>query len=162
MTMAGEFRSCWGRFWAGGDVFTPLVTGDADLSGDATAQEAGAGAAGEVGGGETPESGGDLHASDTAAFCRDCGGDFNVTGLAAKQYGLAPALTLQANSVATIMLCLGCLLAGFIVDRVGASKTFIIGSILLACSSGLFYHRRAHIRNTYSCSMGWWGYVWVW
>ena len=57
-----------------------------------------------------------------------------------KQYGLAPALTLQANSVATIMLCLGCLLAGFIVDRVGASKTFIIGSILLACSSGLFYH----------------------
>ena len=57
-----------------------------------------------------------------------------------KQYGLAPALTLQANSVATIMLCLGCLLAGFIVDRVGASKTFIVGSILLACSSGLFYH----------------------
>ncbi|EPJ5579086.1 MFS transporter [Citrobacter farmeri] len=57
-----------------------------------------------------------------------------------KQYGLAPALTLQANSVATIMLCLGGLLAGLIVDRVGASKTFIIGSILLACSSGLFYH----------------------
>lgn len=57
-----------------------------------------------------------------------------------KQYGLAPALTLQANSVATIMLCVGCLLAGFIVDRVGASKTFIVGSLLLACSSGVFYH----------------------
>lgn len=57
-----------------------------------------------------------------------------------KQYGYAPALTLQANSVATVMLCVGCLLAGLIVDRVGASKTFIVGSILLACSSGFFYH----------------------
>ncbi|EMX9180639.1 MFS transporter [Citrobacter sedlakii] len=57
-----------------------------------------------------------------------------------KQYGLAPALTLQANSVATIMLCVGCLLSGYLVDRVGASKTFIVGSVLLACSSGLFYH----------------------
>ncbi|MDA8490062.1 MFS transporter [Kluyvera sp. Awk 3] len=57
-----------------------------------------------------------------------------------KQYGYAPALTLQANSVATVMLCVGCLLAGLIVDRVGASKTFIVGSILLACSSWFFYH----------------------
>ena len=57
-----------------------------------------------------------------------------------KQYGFAPALTLQANSVATVMLCVGCLLAGLIVDRVGASKTFIVGSILLACSSWFFYH----------------------
>ena len=57
-----------------------------------------------------------------------------------KQYGFAPALTLQANSVATIMLCVGCLLAGFIVDRVGASKTFTVGSLLLACSSWFFYH----------------------
>ena len=57
-----------------------------------------------------------------------------------KQYGFVLALTLQANSVATIMLCVGCLLAGFIVDRVGASKTFIVGSLLLACSSWFFYH----------------------
>ncbi|MTH45044.1 MFS transporter [Intestinirhabdus alba] len=57
-----------------------------------------------------------------------------------KQYGFAPALTLQANSVATVMLCLGCLLAGLAVDRVGASKTFIVGSLLLAGSSWAFYH----------------------
>jgi len=57
-----------------------------------------------------------------------------------KQYGLAPALTLQANSVATIMLCIGCLLAGLAADRFGASRTFIVGSILLACTSGLFYY----------------------
>lgn len=58
-----------------------------------------------------------------------------------KQYGFAPALTLQANSIATIMLCFGCLIAGLVVDRIGASRTFIIGSILLACSSWLFYHQ---------------------
>lgn len=56
-----------------------------------------------------------------------------------KQYGLAPALTLQANSVSTIMLCIGCLLAGLAADRFGASRTFIVGSIVLACTSGLFY-----------------------
>ena len=57
-----------------------------------------------------------------------------------KQYGFAPALTLQANSIATIMLCFGCLAAGLLVDKFGASRIFIIGSILLACSSWFFYH----------------------
>ncbi|POP41367.1 MFS transporter [Superficieibacter electus] len=57
-----------------------------------------------------------------------------------KQYGFAPALTLQANSIATVMLCFGCLIAGLAVDRFGASKTFIIGSAMLACSGWMFYH----------------------
>ena len=57
-----------------------------------------------------------------------------------KQYGFAPALTLQANSIATIMLCFGCLMAGLAVDRFGPGKTFIIGSIMLACSGWMFYH----------------------
>jgi hypothetical protein len=34
-----------------------------------------------------------------------------------KHYGFAPAITLQANSIATIMLCIGCLLAGLAADR---------------------------------------------
>ncbi len=38
------------------------------------------------------------------------------------------------------MLCIGCLLAGLAADRFGASKTFIVGSLLLACSSWIFYH----------------------
>ena len=38
-----------------------------------------------------------------------------------KHYGFAPAITLQANSIATIMLCIGCLLAGLAADRFGAS-----------------------------------------
>ncbi len=60
-----------------------------------------------------------------------------------KQLGLAPALTLQANSIAIIMLCIGCIVAGLVVDRIGASKTFIIGSVLLAVCSWLFYHLTA-------------------
>ncbi|MEX7656114.1 MFS transporter, partial [Pseudomonas aeruginosa] len=52
-----------------------------------------------------------------------------------KQYGFAPAVTLQANSIATIMLCFGCLIAGLVVDRIGSSLTFIIGSLLLAGAS---------------------------
>ena len=57
-----------------------------------------------------------------------------------KQYGFAPALTLQGNSIATVMLCIGCLLAGLAADRFGASKTLIIGCLLLAGCTGLFYH----------------------
>ncbi|EOW6743921.1 MFS transporter [Cronobacter dublinensis] len=57
-----------------------------------------------------------------------------------KQYGFAPAVTLKANSIATIMLCVGCLLAGLAVDRFGASRTFVVGSVLLAASSWAFYH----------------------
>jgi Arabinose efflux permease len=57
-----------------------------------------------------------------------------------KHYGFAPALTLQANSIATIMLCVGCLLAGLAVDKFGASRTFTVGSLLLAASSWAFYH----------------------
>ncbi|EOC1309724.1 MFS transporter [Cronobacter dublinensis] len=57
-----------------------------------------------------------------------------------KQYGFAPAVTLKANSIATIMLCVGCLLAGLAADRFGASRTFVVGSVLLAASSWAFYH----------------------
>ncbi|MBJ3813511.1 MHS family MFS transporter [Shimwellia pseudoproteus] len=57
-----------------------------------------------------------------------------------KQYGFAPALTLQANCIATLMLCVGCLLAGLAIDRMGAGATFIAGSLLLAVASSAFYH----------------------
>ena len=56
-----------------------------------------------------------------------------------KQFGIAPALSLQANSIATIMLIAGCITAGLAADRFGASKTFIVGSLLLAGCSWLFY-----------------------
>lgn len=56
-----------------------------------------------------------------------------------KQFGIAPTLTLQANSIAIIMLIVGCISAGLAADRLGASKTLIVGSPLLAGCSWLFY-----------------------
>lgn len=56
------------------------------------------------------------------------------------QLNIAPALTLKANSIAIIMLGIGCVLYGLAIDRFGASKTFIVGSILLGICSWLFYH----------------------
>ncbi len=56
-----------------------------------------------------------------------------------KQFAIAPALTLQANSIATIMLIAGCIVAGLSADRFGASKTLVVGSVLLAGCSWLFY-----------------------
>lgn len=56
-----------------------------------------------------------------------------------KQFGIAPMLTLQANSIATIMLIAGCISAGLAADRIGASKTLIVGSLLLAGCSWQFY-----------------------
>ncbi|MEQ4530027.1 MAG: MFS transporter [Mixta sp.] len=56
-----------------------------------------------------------------------------------KQYALPAALTLQANSLATIMLLLGCIIAGLSVDRLGAAKTLTGGSLLLALCSWIFF-----------------------
>lgn len=56
------------------------------------------------------------------------------------QLKIAPALTLKANSIAIVMLCIGCLLYGLAADRFGASKTFIVGSVFFGICSWMFYH----------------------
>ncbi|MDN6633350.1 MAG: MFS transporter, partial [Enterobacterales bacterium] len=43
-----------------------------------------------------------------------------------KQFGISPALALQANCLATIALTVGCVIAGRLIDRFGASKPFIV------------------------------------
>ncbi|KJV25862.1 MFS transporter [Pantoea sp. SM3] len=58
-----------------------------------------------------------------------------------KQHGIPAALSLQANSVATVMLLIGCVIAGWVVDRFGAARTLIGGSILLAIFSWNFFHQ---------------------
>ncbi|WP_240023179.1 MFS transporter [Serratia marcescens] len=69
-----------------------------------------------------------------------------------KQFGIAPALTLQANSIATIMLIAGCIVAGLSADRFGASKTLVVGSVLLAGCSWLFYQTvGAHPEMLFAC-----------
>ncbi|MFS2222930.1 MFS transporter [Pantoea sp. B65] len=57
-----------------------------------------------------------------------------------KQHGIAAAITLQANSLATVMLMIGCVLAGLLVDRFGAAKILALGSLLLAICSWGFFH----------------------
>lgn len=57
-----------------------------------------------------------------------------------KLHGLPAALTLQANSVATVMLIFGCIIAGALVDRIGAGVTLIVGSVLMAATSYTFFH----------------------
>ncbi|WP_437614381.1 MFS transporter [Erwinia sp. V71] len=57
-----------------------------------------------------------------------------------KQHGIAAATALQANSLATVMLIIGCILAGLLVDRIGAAKALIIGSLLMAAGSWSFFH----------------------
>ncbi|MCY1447854.1 MFS transporter, metabolite:H+ symporter (MHS) family protein [compost metagenome] len=54
-------------------------------------------------------------------------------------YGFDAATSLKANSLAIVFLTCGCILAGRIVDRIGAGRTFIIGSLLLGVMSWTFY-----------------------
>ncbi len=56
-----------------------------------------------------------------------------------KAHGIPASLALQANCLATITLMIGCVAVGVIVDRVGAGKTFIFGSLLLAAGCAFFY-----------------------
>ncbi|KZE32690.1 MFS transporter [Crenobacter luteus] len=56
-----------------------------------------------------------------------------------KQFAIAPALSLKANSVAIVCLTVGCVVAGLAIDRLGAGRTFVFGSLLLAASSYAFY-----------------------
>ncbi|MBB3305812.1 MULTISPECIES: MFS transporter [unclassified Enterobacter] len=58
-----------------------------------------------------------------------------------KQHGIPAALSLQANSFATIMLLLGCVIAGWLVDRFGAARSLVVGSLLLAIGSWNFFHQ---------------------
>ncbi|MFJ5160551.1 MFS transporter [Pantoea sp. NPDC088449] len=71
-----------------------------------------------------------------------------------KQHGISAALSLQANSVATIMLLLGCIIAGWLVDRFGAARTLVVGSILLAIASWNFFHQ---LGNTPEMLFVWYG-----
>jgi len=56
-----------------------------------------------------------------------------------KQFGLDATTTLQANSLATVALTAGCIVAGRIIDKVGSGITFIGGCLLLGLSSHHFY-----------------------
>lgn len=56
-----------------------------------------------------------------------------------KLFGVSAADALTANSLATMMLTLGCILSGWIIDRVGTGPFFAIGSLFVGGMAGWFY-----------------------
>jgi predicted MFS family arabinose efflux permease len=56
-----------------------------------------------------------------------------------KLHGIAPALALRANSLATLCLCLGAVGAGLAVDRFGAGRALGVGSLMLTVTTYLLY-----------------------
>jgi MFS family permease len=59
--------------------------------------------------------------------------------LVQKLYGIAPAQALEANSVATLSLTVGCVVFGLLADRFGAGWMLGIGTLgLLAATYGLY------------------------
>jgi MFS family permease len=56
-----------------------------------------------------------------------------------KVYGFDALSALKANSLATLTLSAGCIIAGLTIDRIGAGRFFIFGSVFLAAVSYLFY-----------------------
>lgn len=63
--------------------------------------------------------------------------------LVQKLYGISPAVALQANSIATLFLSAGCVAFGVLADRFGAGRVLAAGSVLLGCTSWLFYRQMA-------------------
>jgi MFS family permease len=56
------------------------------------------------------------------------------------RYGIAPALSLQANSVAIFFLAIGCVLSGTLCDRFGGGRVLAAGSIVMGAATFAFYN----------------------
>ena len=59
--------------------------------------------------------------------------------LVQKLYAIPAAVALQANSIATLFLSLGCVTFGALADRFGAGRVLASGCVLLGATSMLFY-----------------------
>lgn len=63
--------------------------------------------------------------------------------LVQKLYGISPGTALQANSIATLLLSIGCVTFGALADRYGAGRVLIAGCVMLGMTSALFYQQMA-------------------
>jgi MFS family permease len=62
-----------------------------------------------------------------------------LPNLAQKSFGMSPDAAFFGNSLAAFALGLGCLAYGWLVDRIGAPRALLIGSLaLVACTYALF------------------------
>ncbi|MFA5825274.1 MAG: MFS transporter [Gallionellaceae bacterium] len=60
-----------------------------------------------------------------------------------KLYAIPAATALQASSIATVFLSIGCILFGAAADRFGAGRVLMAGCIMLGLTSALFYQQVA-------------------
>lgn len=60
-----------------------------------------------------------------------------------KLYAIPAAVALQANSLATLFLSLGCVVFGALADRFGAGRVLMLGCAMLGATSALFYQQMA-------------------
>lgn len=63
--------------------------------------------------------------------------------LVQKLYGISAAVALQANSLATLTLSIGCVVFGALADRFGAGRVMMVGCALLGLTSMWFYQQMA-------------------
>ncbi|MBU0622060.1 MAG: MFS transporter [Gammaproteobacteria bacterium] len=63
--------------------------------------------------------------------------------LVQKLYAIPAATALQANSIATLFLSIGCIVFGALSDRFGAGRVLAAGCVGLGTTSWLFYSRMA-------------------
>ncbi|MDD2684823.1 MAG: MFS transporter [Gallionella sp.] len=63
--------------------------------------------------------------------------------LVQKLYAIPAATALQANSIATLFLSIGCVLFGALADRFGAGRVLAAGCVMLGVTSMLFYQQMA-------------------
>ena len=61
--------------------------------------------------------------------------------LVQKLFAIPAAVALQANSIATLFLSLGCVVFGALADRYGAGRVMMIGCAMLGVTSVLFYQQ---------------------
>ena len=61
--------------------------------------------------------------------------------LVQKLYAIPAAVALQANSIATLLLSLGCVVFGALADRYGAGRVLVAGCAMLGITSVLFYQQ---------------------
>ena len=73
-----------------------------------------------------------------------------------KLYAIPATAALQANSIATLFLSLGCIVFGVLADRFGAGRVLIAGCVMLGYSAMLFYSEMAtapqYINELYALS----------
>lgn len=60
-----------------------------------------------------------------------------------KLYAIPAAVALQASSIATVALSIGCVAFGALADRFGAGRVLLLGCIMLGATSALFYQQVA-------------------